>query len=90
MNLNEYVTSQGKGASYRLARKLGIQPTNFYLWLKGKQSIPPYRCMQLELLTNGAVTCEELNVDYDWRLMWKVFGKRLKSLAESQADGVEP
>lgn len=90
MNLNDYVTTQGKGTSYRLARKLGIQPTNFYLWLKGKQTIPPYRCMQLELLTNGAVTCEELNTDYDWRLMWTVFNKRLKSFAETKREGVVP
>ena len=76
MKLDEYLKQQGTGASYQLAKKLNIQPTNVYLWAKNKANISAVRCVQIELLTDGAVTCEELNPNFDWDSLWKLFKKR--------------
>lgn len=76
MTLNEYVKRNGRGTSYQLAKKLGIQPTNIYVWLKKRTPINAVRCAQIELLTGGVVTCEELNPEIDWKTLWKTFSRR--------------
>lgn len=76
MKLKDYLQQQGTGTSYRLAKKLKIQPTNIYMWANRNVNISPARCVQIELLTDGAVTCEELNPNFDWNGLWKIFLKR--------------
>lgn len=82
MKLDEYLKQQGTGASYQLAKKLKIQPTNVYLWASKKANISVVRCIQIELLTDGVVTCEELNPNFDWESVWTLFKKRCASANE--------
>ena len=83
MKLDEYLKQQGTGASYQLAKKLKIQPTNVYMWANKKANISAGRCIQIELLTDGAVTCEELNPNFDWDSAWKLFKKRYANEIET-------
>ena len=71
------------GASYQLAKKLKIQPTNVYMWANKKANISAGRCIQIELLTDGAVTYEELNPNFDWDSVWKLFKKRYANEIET-------
>ena len=48
-----------------------------------KANISAARCIQIELLTDGAVTCEELNPNFDWDSVWKLFKKRYANEIET-------
>ena len=85
MTLKEYLDLRGRGTAYRMAKAIGIKPTNLYLWAKKAVTISAYRCAQLELLTGGAVTCEELKPEFDWKTLWSVFDKR-NSLSDKYSE----
>ncbi len=57
------------GSQKNLANKLGLKPQNLQVWISGKRSIPPKRCVQIEKLTNGAVTRKDLRPN-DWHEIW--------------------
>ena len=72
MKLDEYLKQQGTGASYQLAKKLKIQPTNVYMWANKKANISAGRCIQIEL-----------NPNFDWDSVWKLFKKRYANEIET-------
>ena len=51
----------------KMARALKVTPPTLTQWRGGARPIPLDRAMQIERLTNGAVTREELRPDVDWR-----------------------
>ncbi len=64
MNLSEYLSKLGRGAS--LAKAIGAPPVLISQWKTGKRPIPAERCPEIEKATLGAVRCEELRPDIDW------------------------
>lgn len=57
------------GGSKRLSQQLGVSVPTVSNWISGKRPIPPKRCVQIEQLTNGAVTRKDLR-PHDWREIW--------------------
>ena len=62
MNLKSYV-SQRYGLASEIAKSLGVTPVTVYEWVHAKKRVPAERCPEIERLTEGAVTCEELRPD---------------------------
>lgn len=54
------------GGQAQLAEELGISKQMVHKWLKGNSVITPIRAMEIEDLTGGAVTAEELRPDLLW------------------------
>lgn len=54
------------GSIAALARHLGVAPPSVHQWASGARQIPAERCPQIERVTQGEVTCEELRPDVDW------------------------
>lgn len=50
-----------------LARILDVTPAAVNQWCKNLRPIPPERCYSIEIATRGAVKCEELRSDIDWK-----------------------
>lgn len=50
-----------------IARQLGIKPQAVQQWFKTK--VPAERCPDIERISNGYVTCEELRPDVDWAVL---------------------
>lgn len=65
MNLKTY-TSKQRGNAMRLSRDLEVDQSLISLWANGARQIPAERCPEIEKITEGAVTCEELRPDVDW------------------------
>lgn len=65
MNLKTY-TSKQRGNATRLSRDLNVDQSLISLWANGVRPIPAERCLEIEKITEGAVTCEELRPDVDW------------------------
>lgn len=65
MQLSDW-TNQKRGNSIWLARQMGITPTLISQWGSGQRPVPSDRCPDIERLTGGQVTCEELKPDVDW------------------------
>ena len=65
MRLAEYVDA-GKGRQTELASKVGCQPQLVWQWSRGVRPVPHERCPEIELATEGQVTCEELRSDLRW------------------------
>lgn len=65
MNLKTY-TSKQRGNATRLSRDLDVDQSLISLWANGVRPIPAERCLEIEKITEGAVTCEELRPDVDW------------------------
>ncbi|HDL7428374.1 TPA: helix-turn-helix domain-containing protein [Yersinia enterocolitica] len=65
MNLKTY-TSKQRGNATRLSRDLNVDQSLISLWANGVRPIPADRCPEIEKITQGAVTCEELRPDVDW------------------------
>lgn len=63
MTLREYL-SRHHGAGARLAAQLGVHRIQVSNWATGKRRVPLEHCIPIERATGGAVTCEELRVDY--------------------------
>lgn len=49
-----------------LASRLSVPPSLISQWASGSRPVPPARCPDIERLTGGEVTCEELCPDVDW------------------------
>ncbi|CAG2126855.1 hypothetical protein LMG31506_00206 [Cupriavidus yeoncheonensis] len=65
MTLAEYLIST-KTSQAAFAKKLGVSQGLVYQWISGKRPVSAEQCPAIERLTNGAVTCEELNDKVDW------------------------
>jgi DNA-binding transcriptional regulator YdaS (Cro superfamily) len=62
MNLSEYLEKDTTTAA-ALARQLGVSPGMVYQWKVGIRQVPITRCEQIETLTVGKVSREELRPD---------------------------
>ena len=67
MNLDTYLSEVDSNAG--LAKKLGVAPSLISQWRNGVRPIPFERCPQIESVTNGLVTRQELCPD-NWRELW--------------------
>ena len=67
MNLAAYLSKQPRGAGQRLAQAIGAHGPDVSMWASGSRPVPLERCPQIERSTGGAVTCEELNPELNWR-----------------------
>lgn len=61
MDIKTYISSVESAAE--LARKLGINSVLISQWKNGVRQVPAERCPDIERVTGGAVTCEELRPD---------------------------
>lgn len=84
MNLFDYFQKSNRGESVRIAKALNIQLSKLSAWKAGKVKVPIYKCKEIEILTNGEVTCEELRPDIDWQA-WSDFFKNRKLKQETAA-----
>jgi DNA-binding transcriptional regulator YdaS (Cro superfamily) len=66
MDLHQYIQAHSQT---ELARLLGVSPTFVYQWCTGRRRIPLKTCVDIEQLTNGAVTRKDLRPD-DWQEIW--------------------
>lgn len=66
MNLETYLNQPGM-SGVAFAKLLGVSQPTVSDWARGKERggkvVPQERCSQIERLTQGAVTCEELRPD---------------------------
>lgn len=51
------------GGISAMARSLGVSAPTVHQWKSGGRQVPAERCPEIERITNGAVTCEELRPD---------------------------
>lgn len=57
------------GSQSDLARALDVSRMNVRNWIVGACDVPIKRCVQIEKLTNGAVTRKDLRPN-DWHEIW--------------------
>lgn len=57
------------GGRARLANRLGVTRQAVSQWCRGVDPVPLRRCIEIEGLTKGRVTCEELRPDIDWHVL---------------------
>lgn len=65
MNLADYLSTT-KTSQAAFAKQLGVSQGLVYQWISGKRPVAAEKCPEIERITNGAVTCEELNDRVDW------------------------
>lgn len=65
MELLDYLKVE-RGRASQLAAGLGVSPVLVSQWANKKRLPPAARCPDIEKLTGGSVTCEELQPDVDW------------------------
>lgn len=51
------------GSMSELARRIEVRPPTVHQWVTGLRPVPSERCPQIERVTGGLVTCEELRPD---------------------------
>jgi DNA-binding transcriptional regulator YdaS (Cro superfamily) len=66
MKLSDYLKTT---TQTEFAKQLGVTQGMVHQWVYGLRPISPRRCIAIEQLTNGHVTCEELRPDFDWRYL---------------------
>lgn len=64
MDLKTYV-DQERGRQTLIAQAVNAQPQLVWQWANVRP-VPADRCADVELATDGAVTCEELRPDLQW------------------------
>lgn len=57
------------GGQASMARMLGVSPPTINQWVNGVRPVPAERCLEIEKITQGKVTCEELRPDVDWKYL---------------------
>ena len=65
MKLREYMSLDGVQPT-KLAQELGVAPAYLYQMATGIRRISAERAIEVEKVTGGLVTCEELRPDVDW------------------------
>lgn len=78
MNLPDYFQKSARGKSAEMAKSLNIQLSKLSAWKANKVKVPFQKCLEIETMTNGEVTCEELRPDVNWQ-EWSVFFENRKS-----------
>lgn len=80
MNLSDYL-SQERGRAAALAKALGTHAPNVTDWAKGDRPVPIKYGAQIEQLTSGLVTRQELFPD-EWERIWpELVPKRRKKIS---------
>jgi DNA-binding transcriptional regulator YdaS (Cro superfamily) len=80
MKLLRYV--QTHSTQRELAVKLGITPVLISQWANESRPVPPERCVELEMATDGMVTRRDLRPD-DWLRIWPELRPTRKPLAKT-------
>lgn len=62
MDLKTYLKERGVSAR-DMAGRLDVHPSMVSQWINGVRSLSVERCVEIERMTDGAVTCEELRPD---------------------------
>ena len=57
------------GSMSNLARRLGVTKGAVFQWSMPGRRVPAEHCPCIEMLTNGAVMCEELRPDMEWGVL---------------------
>lgn len=57
------------GGQSAMARLLGVSSPTVNQWANGVRPIPSDRCPEIEKVTNGVITCEDLRPDVDWKYL---------------------
>lgn len=57
------------GGVNAFARALDVKPPTVVGWRESLRNVPPKRCVEIELLTNGAVTRKDLR-PHDYKDIW--------------------
>jgi len=60
---------QHLGSAVALADALGISSPTVSEWRSGRRPVPIERCVEIEQVTGGAVTRQQLRPD-DWHRIW--------------------
>lgn len=80
MNLNDYMEQVGRGGLVWLAKEIGVRPPVAFRWVHNQSQVPAERCPEIERITKGAVTCEELRPDVNWGVL-RGSGRKRKAKA---------
>lgn len=86
MKLSKYVNTR-RGISSHLAKRLGISPVMISQWVAGIKQVPAERCIEIEILTDGLVTCEDLRPDLNWAVLRNA---PKASNSDKQHDSIKP
>lgn len=73
MDLKTFITETTTLKAF--AAVLEVPPPLLSQWANGRRQVPAERCLVIERLSNGAVTCEELRADVEWSTLRKVAPK---------------
>lgn len=65
MKLREYMNLDGVQPT-KLAHELGVAPAYLYQMATGIRPVSAERAIEIEKVTGGLVTCEDLRPDVDW------------------------
>lgn len=66
MDIKQYLSASERGSAADLARVLGVKPVMVSQWARGSKPVPVGRCPDIERVTRGRVTVEELRPDAHW------------------------
>jgi len=69
MHLKDYIQSGQRGTSTDLCKLMGISLPHLWQLANGKSSISPARAVQIEKLTAGVVSRQDLRPN-DWQSIW--------------------
>lgn len=72
MELLDYV-KKTRGSGLRMARELKVSPVSVTQWARKIRSVPAEHCPEIERITNGQVTCEDLRPDVNWSVLRNTF-----------------
>ncbi|WP_158491108.1 YdaS family helix-turn-helix protein [Pseudomonas monteilii] len=78
MNLTEFLDALPRGGKKVIALRLGVTPSYLSRLVSGDRSITAERALQIEEVTGGAVSRQELRPDLQW-----LPPKRAKSLSKA-------
>jgi DNA-binding transcriptional regulator YdaS (Cro superfamily) len=90
MDLAQYLQKQPRGTARTLAGQLRVSPVMVTQWLAGIKPVPPERCVAIERLTAGRVTCEKQRPDLRWVRVtdpdwtWHTEGRPLLDMTTAQ------
>jgi DNA-binding transcriptional regulator YdaS (Cro superfamily) len=83
MDLDTFLKKPGSAAS--LAKCLGVPAPLLSQWRTGARPVPADRCPEIEKATSGAVRCEDLRPDVDWKYL-----RGTACACETTREAVEP
>lgn len=66
MRLKDYVDDE-RGRMTELANLIDVVPSLVSMWVSGDRKIPAEWCLEIERVTGGQVTVEEMRPDINWK-----------------------